>query len=117
MKRFLCFLVILLLMAEFSHVAGQVAKDYQMAGSYHSYVKNINYIDFKCTNSRVRVEIFSGDIARIRMIPSGHFEPNEPYVVIKYKWSTTCNRIFIQQRQTGLERKLARFIVHNFLRT
>lgn len=61
-------------------------KGFQMAGNYSSFTKTDKFIDFQCTNAKVRIEFCSGDIFRIRMCPTGNFKPDEPYVVIRYDW-------------------------------
>lgn len=62
------------------------AQEFTMAGNYIKHKKTKNSIEFQCTNAKIRVDICSDDILRIRMRPGGEFKPDETYVVIRYDW-------------------------------
>lgn len=61
--------------------------DWTYIGDYvQPYQVDRNIITFTCTNATVKIEVCAEDILRIRMRESVSFEPDEPYVVIKYDW-------------------------------
>jgi alpha-glucosidase len=66
---------------------------FESAGDFKSFSVKGNNIEFKLTNSVVRLAICDDDIARIRMSPSGDFKPDEKFVVIKYDWNPAIFRV------------------------
>lgn len=84
--RFFILLAILLLTINGNSGIAQTNKDFTMVGDFQKFIKSSSAIDFQCTNGRVRLDVCTDDIFRIRMSKTGKFKRNEPYVVIKYDW-------------------------------
>jgi alpha-glucosidase len=60
--------------------------DFTMTGNFKAISKKDNYIDFKCSNGLVKLELCDEDLVRIRMSPTGSFRKDEHWVVINYNW-------------------------------
>ncbi|MBK8881933.1 MAG: glycoside hydrolase family 31 protein [Bacteroidales bacterium] len=80
-------------------------QEFTMAGNYVKYTKTKNIVDFNCTNAKIRVDICSDDILRIRMRQDGEFKPDETYVVIRYDWPVTSYTIKDQGDYIVIETK------------
>jgi len=80
--------IILLIIIFFSSsLIRTVYSAYTYIGNITSYTQDGSTITFTCGTAKVKVFIYTDDLIRIRLAPTGTFNPEEPWVVQKYNWT------------------------------
>ncbi len=102
-NSFFILLGIVLITANRNYSIAQTQKDFTLIGDYVGYRRANDAMDFQCTNGKVRLEMCTDDIVRIRMSETGKFKPNEPYVVIQYNWTATSYKVNDKGKYIAIE--------------